>query len=161
MKKIFVGLLFIFLSVNINSINFTPAWVGYVLVFLGLGALGECPSLEGSRTIALASAVLSAALWVAGLFGYGMAFPLAPALQVLITYRLLLWCEEQELDDGYLIRRFRLSWYALTGATAAGVVLGAVLPPLGFIWTLAAFAAAVFYTYTYYRLWHLAPAPED
>ncbi len=158
MKKILIGLLFVFISVTIGGINYTPAWLGYGLIFWGLAGSGESAWRGSAMTVALAAAVLSAAEWAAGLFGYGMAFPLGLILRLLMSYRLLIWCEElDELDGGYLMGRFRMSWYALAGASVAAYALGLVVPPLGWAWSVAAFLAAMFYTYTYYRLVRIAP----
>lgn len=158
MKKILVGLLFIFVSVKLGGVNYTPAWLGYALVLWGLARSPESPGRGAGMSVALAAAVLSAAQWVAGLFGYGMAFPLELILQLLVSYRLLVWCEElEELDGGYLMGRFRMSWYALVGAGAAAFVLRTVLPPLGLAWSVAYLLAAAFYIYTFYRLVRIAP----
>ena len=160
MKKILIGLLFVFIAVTIGGINYTPAWIGYALIFWGLSGSVDSAGRGSAMTVALAAAVLSVIEWAAGLFGYGMAFPLGLILQLLMSYRLLVWCEELEgLDGGYLMSRFRMSWYALAGASVAAFALGWVLPPLGWAWSIAAFLAAMFYTYTYYRLVRIAP-PE-
>lgn len=160
MKKILIGLLFIFISITIGGINYTPAWLGYGLIFWGLSGNGDSAGRGSAMAVALAAAVLSAAEWVAGLFGYGMAFPLGLILRLFMSYRLLIWCEElEELDGGYLMGRFRMSWYALVGASAAAYALGLVVAPLGWAWAVAAFLAAMFYTYTYYCLVRIAP-PE-
>lgn len=168
MKKIFIGLLFISLDLNITlsffTLNLIPAFVGYILIFLGLDEEFECPSLAGSRTIAVASAILSAAMWVVGLLGYGMAFPLGAILQLLITYRLVLWAEEQAPDqnwDSVQKRRFRLSWYALAGTTAAVIILNRVSMGLGMVWAVAGIAALIYYIYTFYKLWKTAAPAED
>lgn len=160
MRNIFIGLLFIFISVSIGGVNFTPAWVGYVLVLLALGKAPDSPSRSGGMAVAAGSAVLTAVLWVAGLLGFGIALPLEAAAQLWTTYRLVMWCEEREaLEESYHLRRLRLSWYALAGATVAALALGLLAPPMGWAWSIVAFGAAVVYIYTFYRLWRIAP-PE-
>lgn len=164
MKKIFIGLIFVFCNVSIFTINVLPDFVGYILIFLGLDEEFECPSLAGSRTIAVASAILSAVMWVVGLLRYGMAFPLGAILQLLITYRLVLWTEEQAPDqnwDGVQTRRFRLGWYALAGTMAAVILLNRVSMGLGMVWAVAAIAAVIYYIYTFYKLWKTAAPAED
>lgn len=163
MTKIFIGLLFIFLNINIGSINILPDFVGYLLLFVGLDEGYECPSLNASRTIAVASAVIMAVVWGAGLFGYGMTFPIGSILELLNTYRLVLWAREQAEEQGWddnLIRRFRTSWYALAGTIIAATVLSLVSPIMALVWLIAAFAAIIWYIVTYYQLWKSA-APED
>lgn len=160
MKKILIGLLFVLLSVRVNSIyiNYTPAFVGYLFIFLGLGEGWDTPSRSASRTIALGAAVLSAVLWAVGLFGVGIVFPVEPTLQIVVTYRLLRWCEEQEdWEWGYRIQRLRLGWYALTGSTVAAFALGLTNIMLWLVWSVAQLLAACYYIFTFYRLRRLAP----
>lgn len=156
----FIGLIFIFATVSVNGIILTPAWIGYILVVLGLGKTPECPTRSTAMAVSAGSAVVSGALWVAGLFGWGISLPVGAVLQLWTAYRLVLWCEEQEtLEESYHLRRLRLSWYALTGATAASVLLGFLAPPMGWIWSIVAVGAAVVYIYTFYCLRRIAP-PE-
>ena len=161
MIQILIGLMLIFIPIPIPRfvgalvllIDYMPHFLGYVLIFWGLSRSVDTPSRGSAMAVAVASAVASGALWVAGLLGYGMTFPLPALLQLFVTYQLLVWCEElKEMEQSYLIRRFRLSWYALLGAQIAAIVLGAFLPPLGWVWSAVAFVAALYFTYTYYRL---------
>lgn len=158
MTLIFIGLVFIFATVSVNGISLTPAWIGYILVALGLGKTPECSTRATAMTVAAGSAVVSGALWVAGLLGWGVSLPIGVIVQIWTAYRLVLWCEEQEaLEESYHLRRLRLSWYALTGAAAASVLLGFLAPPMGWIWSLVAVGAAVVYIYTFYCLRRIAP----
>lgn len=160
MKKIFVGLLFLFLNLNLGSVNILPAWVGYCLIFSAFAKGPDCPSRSASLTLCAGAALVDFLLWVGVIFGYSVPI-LGAVLQLLTTYRVLLWCEELELDDGYLIHRLRMSWYALAGATAAGTVLGLVYLPMGLLWSIVALVAAAVYIYTYYRVWKQAPAVPE
>lgn len=158
MRNIFIGLLFLFLTVGVGGIDCTPAWVGYLLILLALTKAPDSPSRTGTMAVAAGSAILTAALWVVGLLGYGIAFPLGAIAQLWTSYRLVLWCEEQSaLEESYHLRRLRLSWYALAGATVAALVLGMLAPPMGWVWSIVAFGAAVVYIYAFYRLWRIAP----
>lgn len=160
MTLILIGLFFIFIGINVGGVNFTPTWIGYLLVTLGLAKTPECSPRSTAMTVAAGSAVVSGALWVAGLLGWGVGLPIGVIVQIWTAYRLVLWCEEQEaLEESYHLRRLRLSWYALTGAAAASVLLGFLAPPMGWIWSLVAAAAAVVYIYTFYCLRRIAP-PE-
>lgn len=159
MKKIFIGLLFIFITVTIGGINFTPSWVGYILVLLALAKAPDSPSRSGGMAVAAGSTALCGVLWVLGLLGIRLGLPLGAAAQLWMSYRLVLWCEEQEaLEESYHLRRLRLSWYALAGATVAALALGLLAPPMGWVWSIVAFGAAVVYIYTFYRLWRITPA---
>ena len=153
MIAILIGLIFVFVNIYLGGINVTPHWLGYALILWGLSHRPDSEGRGSAMTVAAVSALASGVLWVAGLFGYGMTFPLGTILQLLLTYHLLVWCEGlEEMGQSHLIGRLRMSWYALAGASVAAVVLGAFLPPLGWVWSAAAFVAAVFYTYTYFRL---------
>ena len=62
------GFLFTLLNININSINFTPSFIGWILLFLAYDNLGTYT--EGKiwlKWTALALAVLSLAVWILGL----------------------------------------------------------------------------------------------
>lgn len=162
MRNVFIGLLFIFISVSLNGVNLTPAWVGYILVLLALAKAPDSPSRSGGMAVAAGSAVLTAVLWVMGLMGLRLALPLGAAAQLWTTYRLVLWCEErQDLEESYHLRRLRLSWYALAGATVAALALGLLAPPMGWVWSLVAFGAAMVYLYSFYRLWRLTPPAAE
>ena len=161
MKKTALGLLLVVVTIPFMTINYIPHWLGYSLICWGLAQTPECPERTPGMAVAAASAILSAALWVAGLFGYGMTFPLDELLALFMTYRLLVWCEGQEaLEGAYRLPRLRLSWYALAGTRAAAFLLGFVLPPLGMVWSLAALVAGLVYAVTFYRLLRLVP-PQD
>ena len=94
MRKVFIGLLFVFINFSINDLNLTPAFVGYILIYLGLGEVEECPSTQTSRMIAAVGAVVDGVLWVLGAFGAGLPIPLGAVFQLLVTYRLVVWAEE-------------------------------------------------------------------
>ncbi len=159
MKKIFIGLLFMFLKLNFFGVNLMPNFVGYSLICAGLNEEYECPSLNASRTITVAAAIPMAVVWLAGLFGYGMTFPIGTILDLLVTYRLVLWAEEQGEAQGWSgveTRRFRVSWYAMAGTVAATTVLRRVSTFMALPWAVVGTAAIVYYIYNYYKLWHSA-----
>lgn len=84
-------------------------------------------------------------------------------MELLNTYRLVVWAAEQAEEQGWddaLIRRFRMSWYALAGAVIAATVLSMVSKVMALVWLLAAFAAIIWYVLTYYQLWKSA-APDS
>ncbi len=159
MKKILLGLALVFLELRVGGVNYLPHWLGYALVCWGLATAGaDNAGRVPALAVGVASAVLSGALWVAGVLGYGMTFPLDELLQLLVTYRLLVWCGQMEtLEGSYLLSRFRMTWYALLGARLAAFVLGVFLPPLGWIWSLVAFVVGLVYLYTLYRLQRTLP----
>lgn len=62
------GFLFTLLNININSINFTPSFIGWILLFLAYDNLGKYNEDKvWLKWTALALAVLSLAVWILGL----------------------------------------------------------------------------------------------
>lgn len=62
------GFLFTLLNININSINFTPSFIGWILLFLAYDNLGTYT--EGKvwlKWTSLALGVLSLVIWILGL----------------------------------------------------------------------------------------------
>ncbi len=144
--------------VALNNANLVPSFLGYALVFFGLRRSWSSETVSATRIIVLGAALVTAALWVFYLQGNVMPFPLEQGLRLWVTWRLVKWCEEQdEWDWGYRILRLRVSWYALAGATAAGIVLGAANLAMGMLWSGVSLGAGLYYTYTIYRLARMAP----
>lgn len=178
MKKIALGLLFVLISVPVflltgyaevkpdmlesaagvmgmNNVNLIPAFVGYLLIFWGLRSSWPSETVSLTRVIAIGSALLTGGQWLSGIW---MPFPLEQSLRILMAWRLLQWCEEQEAWDwGFRANRLRMSWYALTGATAAAVVLGAANWTMGILWSGVALGAGLYYAYTFYRMARMVP----
>ena len=152
MKKVFIGLLFLFLDIAINWINILPSFVGYILIFQGLRRERECPSGKTTEYIAVVGAVTTGILWLLSICEIGIPLPIGAVFQLLITYRLVLWVEELTAGGDRVIR-FRKSWYVLI----VGVILGQFLALLGsylsLVSLLVGLGAAVYYIYNYYRIW--------
>ena len=84
MKKIFVGLLFLFLYLKINGVDMLPAFVGYILIFMGIAKGKECPSKKITGYIAAAGAFVTGGLWLADIFGGSIPLPIGLVFQLLI-----------------------------------------------------------------------------
>ena len=156
MRKVFIGLLFVFINFSVNTLNLTPAFVGYILIYLGLGEAEECPSTQTSRMIAAAGAVVDGVLWVLGAFGAGLPIPLGAVFQLLVTYRLVVWAEELASLRGWetgRVEKFRTTWYVLAISVVLSLVLALLGTDLAFAALLAFAVSAVYYTYTYYHIW--------
>ena len=73
MTNIFVGLIFLFLDLNINfgtiTIGLLPAFVGYYLLARGLQTLPEDPDFSKARTLSLVMAVYTLVLYILNLLG--------------------------------------------------------------------------------------------
>ncbi len=144
--------------VALNNANLMPAFLGYALVFFGLRRSWPSETVSATRVIVLGAALVTGGLWVFTLQGNVMPFPLEQGVRLFVTWRLLKWCEEQEeWDWGYRIHRLRMSWYALAGATAAGIVLGAANLAMGMLWSGVSLGAGLYYIYTLYRMARMVP----
>lgn len=150
MKKIFIGLLFLFFRITINSVDILPNFVGYVLIYLGLAEVIQTPSVETSRMLSAAAAVVEGVLWVLALFGVGLGLPLGLLFQVLITWRLVTWAGEMENPRA---GQFRVSWYFLAAGAALSLALAWLEQDLALVAAIAALAGAVYYIYVFYRIW--------
>lgn len=166
MKKIFIGLLFIFIDININRLTLTPAFVGYILLYLGLSEEGECPSLETAKRWLAVGAAVCGMLWVLGILGNGSTVPfVGTVFQLASTYLLVVWAEELAPArgwDGGRVDKLRTCWYVLAVSVALGTALALLetAAALAVAATVVFFGAAVYYIYTYYRLWK-DPAREE
>lgn len=142
----------------LNNANWMPSFLGYALIFFGLRRSWPSDTVSATRIVVLGAALVTGALWVFYLQGNVMPFPLEQGVRLWVTWRLLKWCEEQEeWDWGYRIQRLRMSWYALAGATAAGIVLGAANLAMGMLWSGVSLGTGLYYTYTLYRLARMVP----
>ncbi len=150
MKKIFVGLLFLFLHLRINGVDLLPAFVGYALIYLGLAELAQPPSVETSRMISAAAAVVEGAEWVLALFGVGLGLPLGLIFKLLVTWRLVIWMEEIASPR---TGQFRVGWYLLAIGSVLSLVLAWLEQDLVLAATIVAFVGVVYYIYVFYRVW--------
>lgn len=153
MKKVFVGLLFLFLHFKINGVDLLPAFVGYLLILVGMREEREYPSRRATGYLAAAGALATGLLWFWGIFGGELPLPIGAFFQLLITYRLVLWAEEMS-QAGERARLLRKSWYVLTIGVALTFVLGLLeLEASSVAALLVSLGAAAYYIYNYYRLW--------
>ena len=147
MKKIFVGLLFLFLYLKINGVDMIPAFVGYILIFMGIAKGKECPSKKITGYIAAAGAFVTGGLWLADIFGGSIPLPIGLVFQLLITYRLVLWVDKGRAG------MFRKSWYVLAAGVLATPLLSLMESRLSLIALLIGLGAAIYYIYVYYQIW--------
>ena len=161
MILILIGLLLIFIPLPIPLrgddvillLDYMPHWLGYALILWGLARQKESSNRTTGMVMSVAAILASGAIWGMLLTGVVVSFPLVEIFQLLLTYYILVWCEEQEeMGQSYHIGRFRMSWYALVGARVASVVLGAVMASLSFVWAGAALGTGLFYTWTFFQL---------
>ena len=56
MNKIFLGLIFLFFNINIGNISILPAFVGYILIFMGMKDYPQVGRFDKCRPWAIAGA---------------------------------------------------------------------------------------------------------
>ena len=95
MRKLFVGLLFLFIDYNIGSVSVTPGFVGYLLFWAGMGEV-ECPTFARVRPLTLGMAGVSALIWVRSFFTG--AFDVVGLLLMVVTQICLLYTSPSPPD---------------------------------------------------------------
>lgn len=163
MKKIFIGLFFLFINININGLELMPAFVGYILIYLGLGEEGECPSLRTARIAAQVGALVSGVIWLLSFFGRESLLPVGLVFQLFVTYWLVKWTEEMAAPRGWSVDRvekFRAGWYALAIFGVLTAALYLVFSQMALLTAVAFVGVGLFYIYTFYHIWKDRP-PAD
>lgn len=163
MKKIFIGLFFVFINFNVNGLELMPAFVGYILIYLGLGEEGECPSFKTARLTALVGALVSGVIWLLSFSGRETLLPVGPVFQLFATYWLVVWAEEMASLRGWSVdrvERFRAGWYALAIFGVLTVVLYLVFSEMALLTAVAFVGVGLFYIYTFYHIWKDRPPAE-
>ena len=64
MNKIFWGLILVFFDFNIGSVSILPAFIGYILIALGMLDTEGAPAFGRAKPWCIAAAVLSAVFWL-------------------------------------------------------------------------------------------------
>ena len=126
MNLIFYGLCFILLRVNMNGLDLLPDFVGYFLMYRGLGQLAlESRQLSNLRGICLGMLALTLPLWVVtfsveAALVFGLSFTIA---RVYILHRLVQVMQELQLrctDVFFDIETLRVRWALVLTAEAVG-----------------------------------------
>ena len=97
MKKMFWGLLFLLFNINLGRLCVTPDWVGYLLIWSGLGEVPESQVFQNIRVLTVGAAVFTGLMWLKQILNVTIAvvaieMVLAVAsvcIQLLITYRIV------------------------------------------------------------------------
>lgn len=157
MKKIFIGLLFLFININLNQASIIPGYIGCVLIYLGLAECVQPPSYGSIRTVVLCGAIGTALAWGMALMGsvswYGGFF------RALVTYCLVRWAEKLAPVYGWdseLVGKFRTAWYVLLAGEIVAFLFALMLSGLALVAAAIIVVAAIYYIYIYYQLWKSA-----
>ena len=172
MKLIFWGLIFLFFDFNINigrsTISFLPTFVGYALIYSGMGRVNGCETYTGARPWATAGIICSAIIWCANclgiLMGTEISFVLSivsSLLQLVVTYKIARGVRELEEALKYDLygKSLMTAWIVLL----IWIVLVRVVSVLGMemFALIALVASMVFMVYYVFRFHKSRKAYED
>lgn len=152
MNKIFWGLLFLFFDFNINEISILPAFVGYILIYLGMKEYEETPAFAKARPWVIASIVWAAIFWLP-LLNPGYLSVIGTALQLVVTYFIVLGVEqlEQARELDLNASRLRTAWYITLVCLIVTYLAGILAAGLAVIAMIVWFVAAIIYLVAFYR----------
>ena len=168
MGKIFWGFLLVIFDLRINGIVFTPDFVGYILMFVGLSSFLHSRTVARYRWLAAVACALAVAeymltgftesYWVDAAIGRLVGLSLS-VLRLLVTYLVVAGVRDTEKMFQWELggRRVFHSWLAMTGILLSSTLLrlmelgrrGNIV--LAFFCLLAAFSAMIWYLV---RLYH-------
>ncbi|MBQ1675534.1 MAG: hypothetical protein II069_05835 [Oscillospiraceae bacterium] len=160
MNKLFFGLLFIYLNINLNldpgghTLNLLPDWAGYCLLYSGLLDLAaESERFSRAKPWCLGMAVYTFVLWVLALFGpvdlgildWALGL-ISTAISLYILYTLVVAIGDIETFRSVSIGQPKLmsAWKVMAIAYAAAYVLS-ILPFLAVICLIVSFVATIFF----------------
>jgi len=153
MNKIFWGLIFLFFNINIGSISILPAFVGYILIFMGMKDYPQVERFAKARPWAIAGAVLSAVTWLPIVNLQGIPMLLGTSFQLITTYWLAVGMMEVEGLYGIELSAIKLSkaWNVMAVGLIASIILAFLLETLAAIAMLIGMIAGIVYVVTFYR----------
>lgn len=164
MFKIFIGLLFLFLDLNLHGVNVTPAFVGYALIWLGMGEIKECLTYQRARPLAALAGGVSLVYWLRGFVdqSYGALgltlMVVVLTLQLLMTNVLNRGVAELQSARGINLRGRDLviMWNLMAIGSIVVVTARASVPALAMGAVLIYFAGSLGYAVFYWqagRIW--------
>ena len=160
MNKIFWGLIFLFFNINIGSISILPAFVGYILIFMGMKDYPQVERFGKCRPWAVAGVVLSAITWLPIVNLQGIPMLLGTSFQLMVTYWLAVGMVELEGLYGIELGAMKLCkvWNVMAVGLIASVILAFLLQSLAAIAMLVGMIAGIIYVVTFYRCKSRFPA---
>ena len=167
MKKMFWGVLFLFIDINLGRLCVTPAWAGYLLIWSGLGEVPECGVFQSIRTLTVGAAVFHLLIWLKNLLGIYISAPFAEAvltavglcLQLLITYRIVEGVRELEAIYNHAMESDGLLavWKVMLAGIVVAYAVNFIFPVLATVSMLITIAAGIYYAV---KFWQAAKAYE-
>lgn len=153
MRKIFWGLLFLLIDIKIGGVSITPAFVGYILIYLGMRDMGAPESFGKARGWIIAGGIWTALFWLPILGDYGwfiglLTSAVGTAIHLVVTYRIVEAVDELHCpaDTGSL----HTAWVVLAVCSVIAV-LGALVPGIALIAVIVALVASIIYIVLFNR----------
>lgn len=152
MNKIFWGLLFLFFDFKINEISILPAFVGYILIYLGMKEHEETPAFVKARPWVIVSIIWAAIFWLP-LLNPGYLSVIGTALQLVVTYFIVLGVEQLERTREIDLNssRLRTAWYITLVCLIAAYLASILAAGLAVVAMIVWFVAAIIYLVAFYR----------
>ena len=152
MNMMFWGLILLFLDIKIGIFSITPAFIGYILICIGMAEqseLKEVSAFTRARPWAIAGAVLTAVFWFPWSSGWVSVFAAAAgiALQFTVTYFIAMGVKELEERERIDLKsgRLRAAWCALAVSSVLSLLLSWLGSLLAILAVFAMLAAAIVY----------------
>ena len=168
MKKMFWGLLFLFIDINLGRLCVTPAWVGYLLIWSGLGEVPESKVFQNIRSLTVGAAIFTGLMWLKQLLNVTIAMAVIEValtiagvcLQLLVTYRIVEGVRELEAVYNRDMRSAGLlaGWKDMLGGIIVAYALIFFVPGLALAGLVLTFAAAIYYAVAF---WEAAQAYRE
>lgn len=163
MKKIFWGLLLIYLHFNLNignsTIDLLPNFVGYLLIAGGMEEVAQSTVFTAARPMVFCTAFYAGTLWAIGLLDISLGWvgiilgAVSLSLQLIVTYRIVQGVKELEslCERDLHACALRNAWIAMAIGSAANYVFGIFsLERLSVFALVFSFVAAVYYIVKFY-----------
>ena len=161
MKKMFWGLLFLFFDINLGRLCVTPAWMGYLLIWSGLGEVPESQVFQNTRGLAVGAAAFSGLMWLKQLLAISISVPFVETvlllvgicLQLLVTYRMVEGVRELDAVYNRDMRSAGLltGWKVMLGGIIAANALIFFFPGLALVGLVLTVVAAICYVVVFFR----------
>jgi hypothetical protein len=166
MRKIFIGMIFVFLDFNIDigtsRIGLIPDFIGYLFIIQGLAELSDkSRRFSAARPFAVFMAVYTAAIYVCNLLGLVVSMGVLPSLllgavtifvSLYVSYQIVMGIKETETTEARFLNADALyrSWrlYVFFSVVSLALVL---IPVLALICIIACFAAGIYFLVCFNR----------
>ncbi len=168
MKKIFIGMIFIFLDFELKfgtaSIDLIPDFIGYILMFNGLDELlTESPRFSKARSLAIGMSIYSAVVFVLDMFsGYGeimgyaaiLLGAIATAVSLFISYNIICGLAdiERTRNADLKSKQLKTAWTVFAVAQVCSY-FGLLLPAAAIVFIITSFICCVIFLCMFYKAW--------